>query len=104
MGTILSKLDGINNYNGLIIMATTNNIEKLNPALYRDMRLTLIDVKPLRKKDCINIIKLYFNVNNNKIDYHKIPDKKIIASHLVNLCQIHQNNINGLLNELKKMV
>jgi chaperone BCS1 len=40
IGTILSRLDGIGNYNGLIIVGTTNSITKLTPALYREGRLT----------------------------------------------------------------
>lgn len=102
LGTILSKFDGINNYNGLIIMATTNNIDKINPTIYRDMRLTLIKIDALRKKDCINIIKTYFNIDNIIDDIiEKIPDKKIFASKLVNLCMMYENNIDGLINELE---
>jgi chaperone BCS1 len=40
LGTFLSRLDGIGNYNGLIIVATTNYIDKLDPAIYRSLRLT----------------------------------------------------------------
>jgi len=60
LGTLLSNLDGISNYNGLIIVATTNYIDKLDPALYRHLRLTPFEFKHLRKIDCINIIKSYF--------------------------------------------
>jgi len=38
--TLLTELDGVHAYDGDIFITTTNNIEKLNPALCRSMRLT----------------------------------------------------------------
>ncbi len=94
LGTILSKLDGIGNYNGLITIATTNNIGNLDPALYRDMRLTPFEFKKLRKIDIINIIKTYFNNYDDFNDKYenKIIDRSITPTKLINLCQINENN------------
>jgi hypothetical protein len=91
LATLLSRLDGIGNYNGLIIVATTNNKEKLNPALYRELRLTDINFDNLRKIDCINIIQSYFG-NTYDLSLHNIlKDRKITPVKLIYLCQKYEN-------------
>jgi hypothetical protein len=62
IGTLLSRFDGIGNYGGLIIIATTNNISNIDPALYRDGRLNLIEFKNASKEDIKNIIENYYNI------------------------------------------
>jgi len=93
IGVILSNLDGVGNYNGLIIVATTNYIDKIDKSLYRDMRLTATEFKPLRKIDCENIIQKFFgNIEQKYKDI--IPDRKIIPSTLINLsCSYNHLNI-----------
>lgn len=105
IGTILSKLDGIKNYNGLIIVATTNFIDKLEPALYRDMRLTPIEFKKLRICDCINIIKSYYDITNFESTLNAIiKDRKITPARLVSLCSTHckSNSFENFLEIIKK--
>jgi hypothetical protein len=89
VGTILSKLDGISNYNGLIIVATTNHIDKLEPALYREMRLTAIEFKKLRIIDCINIIQSYFEDIDNEQLNNIIKDRAITPAKLIWLCSTY---------------
>ena len=60
IGYLLSKFDGVTNYNGKIIVATTNNKESLNPALYREMRLTPLYFTYSRKEDIEGIISKFF--------------------------------------------
>jgi ATP-dependent 26S proteasome regulatory subunit len=91
LGTLLSKLDGIGNYNGLIIVATTNYIEKLDPALYRELRLTPIKFEYLRKIDCIKIIQSYFGINYNINLNDIIKDRIITPTKLITLCQQHED-------------
>ena len=91
IGTILSKLDGIANYNGLIIVATTNYINKIEPAIYRDMRLSPIEFKQLRYDDCLNIIISYFNdIDKNYIE-KIIKDRIITPARLILLCSTYNN-------------
>ena len=104
IGAVLSKLDGICNYNGLIIVATTNHIDKLEPALYRDMRLTPIEFKKLRIIDCINIIKSYFCVDNSDYSLENIiKDRHITPARLVLLCSTYCKSmeLNDFYNLLK---
>jgi hypothetical protein len=57
LGTLLSRLDGIGNYAGLIIVATTNDISTIDKALYRDGRLNLMMFDYASHNDIINIIE-----------------------------------------------
>lgn len=101
IGSILSCFDGIGNYNGLIIVATTNNIDKIHPSLYRDLRLTPIEFKKLRKIDCINIIESYFGKINNYQLTNIINDYVISPTKLINLCQNNEHlNINDFFNTI----
>lgn len=68
IGALLAKFDGICNYNGLVIIATTNHKEKLDPALCREQRLTPIYFTYCRNIDIENIIEKFFNVRVN-IDF-----------------------------------
>ena len=75
IGTILSRLDGIGNYNGLIIVATTNHKDKLDPAIYRELRLTPIQFDYSRKEDMINMIEHFYDIKLKDNEKLKIPDR-----------------------------
>lgn len=63
LSTILTRLDGVGNYNGVIIVATTNHKERLDPAIYRDQRLTEVKFSFSRKEDIISMIEKYYEVS-----------------------------------------
>lgn len=90
IGTLLSKLDGIGNYNGLIVVGTTNNIHKINPSLYREMRLTPYKFDKLRKIDCINLIHSYFDSNYDSELNDLITDRSIEPAKLIHFCQQYE--------------
>lgn len=101
LGTLLSKLDGIGNYNGLIVIGTTNYIDKLDPALYRELRLTPIKFDKLRKEDCIKIIQSYFGSNYDEKLNDVLVDRKITPTKLIHLCHQYENvDINEFFNEI----
>lgn len=98
IGKVLSKFDGICNYDGLIIVATTNYKEKLDPALYRELRLTPIYFTFLRQSDAIEIIEKFFQVKLNQEQIDLIPERKITPAKLVFLCEKHDDcDVNDLL-------
>ncbi len=98
IGKILSKFDGICNYDGLIIVATTNYKEKLDPALYRELRLTPIYFTFLRQSDAIEIIEKFFQVKLNQEQIDLIPERKITPAKLVFLCEKYDDcDVNDLL-------
>lgn len=83
LGTLLSKLDGI---------GTTNYIDRLDPALYRELRLTPIKFDKLRKEDCIKLIQSYFGKNYDEKLNDMLIDRFFTPTKLIHLCQIYDNN------------
>jgi ATP-dependent 26S proteasome regulatory subunit len=75
LGNLLSRLDGIGNYNGMIIIAATNCIDELSPALYRHGRLTPLEFDYCRKEDMINIIEYRYSIKLTEREIDAIPDK-----------------------------
>lgn len=99
IGTLLSKFDGISNYNGKIIIATTNNKDKINPAICRPQRLTPIYFTYCRKIDIESIINKFFTNQKFILDF----DLKITPAKLTFLCETHNHDdINILINHLKQ--
>lgn len=91
LGTLLSRFDGIGNYDGVIIVATTNKIESLDKALYRDMRLTPMLFEYCRKEDIIDMIEDYYKVKLTEFEKTRVPDnKKITPAHLKVLIEQHK--------------
>lgn len=59
IGIVLSKLDGNENQEGSVIIATCNDISKLDPALYRNGRLKLIELKYAGQEEIAQMIEKY---------------------------------------------
>lgn len=87
LGFVLSRFDGIGNYNGIIIIATTNCISSLSPALYRDGRLTSLCFEYCRHEDIVNIIEHRYDIKISADDLLRIPDRshKITPTKLIKL-------------------
>lgn len=105
LGMMLSRLDGIGNYNGLIIIATTNHKEKLDPAMYRELRLSPIFFDYSRKEDIINMIEIFYNQHLNPKEKQKIPDRNacITPAKVRWLLEKYEDSIEDLLNHLAKI-
>jgi hypothetical protein len=104
LGCLLSRLDGIGNYDGLIIIATTNNINKIDKALYRCGRLTLVEYEYCKKSNIIKFIEKFFDIKLSKTQIDKIPDnpKMLVPATLITLIENYKNNIDDLLDFLNK--
>ncbi len=101
---LLSCLDGIANMNGVIIVATTNNIDKLPSSLYRELRLTPIEFNYLRVEDCIKIIELYFGDIQNESLLSILKDNILQPVKLIDLCQKNEHlSINEFIDILKPL-
>jgi hypothetical protein len=59
LSTLLSRIDGIGNYNGAIIIATTNHIENIDESLCRDGRLNKLFFDYITKSDFEKLVHLY---------------------------------------------
>jgi hypothetical protein len=98
---ILSLLDGIGNYNGLVIVGTTNYVDKLDPAIYRELRLTPIHFRELRKCDVIGIIEKYFDAKMTESQKDRVKDRKISPAKCIHNCQVFEKeSIDVLLDHL----
>jgi ATP-dependent Zn protease len=75
LGCVLSRLDGIGNYNGLILIASTNCKDNLSPALYRSGRLSPMYFDFCRKEDIINMIEFNYNIKLSQDQISKLPDR-----------------------------
>ena len=94
LNTILSRLDGIGNYNGLIIIGTTNNIENIDKSLYREGRLNLMNFEYATNNDIINIIEKYYKVKLNSPQINDIQKIKNI-SHSKLICKLEEYDFNN---------
>jgi len=105
-GTLLSRFDGIGNYGGLIIIGTTNNIDNIDPALYRDGRLNLVHFDYATKDDIMNIVKQYYQINEISGDI-KIRignlDKKLSHAKIRSKLE-HHYNLDSLISYLENSV
>ncbi len=90
LGYLLYKLDGLEDNNNRIIIATTNNPEKINPTLLRpgrfDIKLCLQNCSGKMLKD---IIGNFFDNHDFNVD--KIPVKKYSPLEVINACLVHNN-------------
>lgn len=102
LGMMLCRLDGIGNYNGLIIVATTNHKDKLDPALYRELRLTPILFDYARKKDIITMIEKFYNIQITDKQKINIPDRdaKITPAKVRYLLEKYEDSLDNLLSNL----
>ena len=102
LGTVLSRIDGIGNYDGLIIIATTNCRDKLSPALYRHGRLDPIFYSYCRRVDIQHIIEEYYEIKLTQDQIDKLPDEvhKIAASSVIKYIEDYNNNLEELINFL----
>ncbi len=99
LGTILSRLDGISNYDGALFIATTNCIEKLDKALYRHGRLTPVCFDYSRKEDIQAIIEKYFEIRLSPEQVTALPDRehRVSPSMLKCYVQEYDDDLEGLL-------
>ena len=76
LDTLLSRLDGIGSYQGMVIVATTNRKNNLPPALCRHGRLTPMLFDLLEKEKIEEMIETYYKVNLTKSQRALIKGKK----------------------------
>lgn len=81
IGTLLSRLDGIGNYAGIIIIGATNDISCVDKALYRDGRLNLINFDNATSDDLKNIIEKYYQIKLNESQLKIISNINMKISH-----------------------
>ena len=104
LGTMLSRLDGIGNYDGLIIIATTNHKELLDPSLFRELRLSPLYFSYSRKEDIIGMTEKFYGITLNEEQLKVIPDRdtKLAPSKIRFLLEKYEHSIGDFILELLK--
>lgn len=106
LGCVLSILDGIGNYGGVIYVGLTNYIERIPEPLKRSLRLTPVYFTYLRKCDVVTMIEKFFSVKLADELVNKIPDRQMTPARLRVLCEQYENStiddfVEIILNESK---
>jgi SpoVK/Ycf46/Vps4 family AAA+-type ATPase len=101
LGTFLSRLDGIGNYEGMIMIATTNNIDNLDPALYRELRLTPIKFDFCRKEDIKEMVEDFYDIEVSEKEMEYIPDRKISPAKMKLWLEQYEDNYDGFISFIK---
>lgn len=102
--TILSRLDGIGGYNGVIIIGTTNNKDKLDPALYRHGRLDPYYFTFSRREDIKDMIEHSYEIKLTESQISRLPDRvnKIAPSTVKKYIHDNKDNLEDLIDALRK--
>lgn len=105
LGTVLSRLDGIGSYNGILFIATTNCINSLDPALYRHGRLDPYYFTFSRREDIKGMIEWAFKVELTEKQIAVLPDResKVSPSTVKKYIHDHRKNLGGLLEKLGEL-
>lgn len=75
LSTLLNFIDGINSPEGIIIIMTTNHMEKLDPALLRDGRIDMrVHLKLCTKQQIIDLVENFLQITLKAADLSEIPD------------------------------
>ena len=106
LGTLLSRLDGIGNYDGLIYIATTNCIEKLDSALKRPGRLDPILFDYASRSNIIDIIENNLQIKLSEEQKQRLPDRDSSLCHalIIKLTQDYEEDLEGLITVLESYV
>ena len=104
LGTLLNLFDGIDSSEGTIIIATTNHINKIDPALIRPGRMDI----HIELQKCSKIITLQLLEHFYEIDYDilfekyssKIVEYKYSPAEINQICFKNRANIDDCINEL----
>ncbi len=85
----------------MIIVATTNYIDKIDPSLCRELRLTKFHFNKLRKQDCIEIIEKFYQIKLTQEQTDKIIDRHIVPVKLIhNIEKYLDDSVDNLINEI----
>lgn len=95
LSDVLQLFDGIYRATGVIIVITTNNLNKLDPALTRPGRIThKINMREMTKENAHELINYYFPDNTSAIINEKfdmIEDYTITPAKMENMCKLSED-------------
>jgi DNA replication protein DnaC len=80
IGIILSKIDGNENQDGIVMCATCNDIQKFNEGLYRSGRFKLIVLSYVGRNEIKQMIEKYCEITLSHHQIDQIRNDKIIQT------------------------
>ena len=96
--TILNCLDGLSMPDNVIIIITTNHVDKLDPALIRSGRIDkMIGIPNPKKLEVEEYLNLFFDSNINLSHYNK----DYCMADIQNLCLENKENLKKVINLLE---
>jgi hypothetical protein len=99
---LLQKLDGLETAENRIIIATTNNPDKINPALLRPGRFDIkICLGLCTSEMAVDILTNFYKGEREKIQSVNIPTDRYSPLQLINMA-IQSQNIDALLEQLRE--
>jgi AAA+ superfamily predicted ATPase len=103
--SVLSRLDGVGNYNGLVIVAATNNkdqLDQIHPAICRDQRLTPVHFTFCRKEDIIKMVERFYDISLTENEIVMIPDQnaRLSGATIRTMLDRNRNSRSRLLKDL----
>lgn len=105
IGSILSRLDGVGSYNGMIIIATTNHINKLPEQMYRHGRLNPVFFDYLSSTHTQEMIEQFYGITLTDKQKVMLPptDYKLAPSALRQYIEKYISDLDGLLGFLNRL-
>jgi SpoVK/Ycf46/Vps4 family AAA+-type ATPase len=105
IGTFLNLLDGTHDQDGMIIIGTANNLNRLDPGLYRIGRLTKISFEYMGRNEISEMIEKYYSVNLTNNQKQTIRNDRIIQNLILkNVCIEHLESNSCDIDELIEQI
>lgn len=100
--TILSRLDGVGNYDGLVFVATTNYIENIDHALCRSGRLTPIMFDYISYSELNEMCEKVYGVQLNTDQLNVIKKvKKVSHADIRCILEQYEDNLEGFIEHIR---
>jgi DNA replication protein DnaC len=92
--SMLTVLDGIEEHRGRVIIAATNHLDEIDPALLRPGRFDLkIHLGMFNEVEIKELLRLMFkdDPNIDSLDHARFPENKYTPSEIIHTARIHRN-------------
>jgi ATP-dependent Zn protease len=106
LGEFLCKLDGIATPHGLVVIMTTNHIERLDHALIRPGRMDMIiEVSPPTADTVRRYLAMFYRLEQNEVVLLTLDDSVEVPSMALveQVCLLNRNNITNAIEQLNKL-
>lgn len=101
LDNLLIFLDGLQEVRGRIIIATTNHIDKINPALLREGRFDLkLKLDLFSHEETVELLTQMFPEESEKLKLVTFPHEKFSCAAIISLCHKHRN-LDAVIEELQ---